>query len=519
VRRYTIRLLVSAAVLFGLALVPALAQAKRVVVLPFAGPRGGQAASQVRRAARVRAVSAGAFLRASREGGRVAAAKKLGVAGIVSGKVGRLRGRWVLRISVRSGHNNRVVGRGTFSLRGTRVDGATARQVGRAVRRHLRRCKKPAGAVRTRRKRRRRRRRRRPIRVRKAPVPAPTPAPAPAPTPTVPKRRGFDDGSDIDGGAGGTGLGDEPKIRPRTARRSGGVGGFGLGEDDERPDDTRRTRVRRRVRDDDDDDDGGGRRRRVRRRGARPAWETVFEVFAGLHVQNRNFSFNDPVSPANPPSYKSGVHTALSINAAIYPLAAFSRGVLADIGLVARYDRVVGLKSQLDATTIADTLSQTFEIGLRYRWNILASATSPVVMVGLEYGRQMFFILSDQPPLPNITYDYLKLALARVQWPFFKRGPWKFGIGGAFDYLLVFSAGDIEQTDSSGYGTSSTGGIGGDVGLFASYKGFALRAQFFYRRFFFDFDRLCAIQGSGCGEAGGALDEYIGGTINLGYLY
>ncbi len=252
--------------------------------------------------------------------------------------------------------------------------------------------------------------------------------------------------------------------------------------------------------------------------GDRPSWETVFEVFAGLHVLHRDFSFHDPVQPANPYSYRSGVHTALTINAAVYPLAGFTRSVLADIGVVGRYDRVIGLKSQVDAA-IVDTLSQTFEIGLRYRWNILGEGTSPVLMVGLEYGRQMFFILTDQPPLPNITYDYLKLALARVRWPFIKTGPLQFGVGAGFDYLLVFSAGEIENTDSSGYGSSSTGGISGDLGIFVNYKGFMLRAQFFYRRVFFDFDRLCAHQNLGCGEAGGALDQYIGGTINVGYLY
>lgn len=505
--------------------IPSVAVAKRVVLMSFSGPQGGPAAGQVRRALQgVRYVSAGAFLSAARSEGHVGAARKLGVAAVIRGNISRLRGRWVLRVTVRSG-TNQVIGRGTFSLRGARLDASTARQVARAVSRHLRRAHAPAGAARRVVRRKPRRRRRQPrVVVRKVPTPPPR-RPAPVPPRRRPTRQ-LDVGTDLDRGDTDGGLGDEPKVRPRVARRAGGVAGFTVGADPERPDVLRdrdrdaddppvlRRRPRRR---DDNPDDGDGRRRGGRT--GRQSWETIIEVFAGLNVQNRSFSFNAPVKPVNPPSYKSGVHAALSISAALYPLAAFSRNALADIGLVARYDRVVGLKSQLDVQTLADTLSQTFEVGLRYRWNILSRPTSPVVMVGLEYGRQMFFILSDTPPLPNITYDYLKLALARVEWPFYRMGDWRFGLSGAFDYLLVFSAGNIENEDSTGYGRSSTGGINGELGIFGGYQGFIVRAQFFYRRFFFDFDRLCAIQNTSCGEAGGALDVYMGATINLGYTY
>ncbi|MCK5798930.1 MAG: hypothetical protein KAI47_17175, partial [Deltaproteobacteria bacterium] len=133
--------------------------AKRIVVLPFSGVNGGQAAGQVRRASGVKSVSAGSFRRARNRGGLTKAAKKLRVAAVITGKIKRRGMRWVLQIRIRNARNGQVVGRRTFSLRGSRLDGSTARQIGRAIRRYLRSCQVPAGASRVARRRPKRRHR------------------------------------------------------------------------------------------------------------------------------------------------------------------------------------------------------------------------------------------------------------------------------------------------------------------------------------------------------------------------
>ena len=254
----------------------------------------------------------------------------------------------------------------------------------------------------------------------------------------------------------------------------------------------------------------------------RPPWERIVEVSLGFMLVNRKFDFNEPVKPKSPSNYRSGVVPAFLLDAAIYPLAYFHRGPLANLGLEGRYWRVIYLRSQMkdNAEPLSTTLHD-IEIGLRYRWNILGRASSPTIKAGVDYGRLGFKIHDDPAtpvPLPDIAYNYLKLALVGVSVPFYASDSFSIGASGNFDYLLIFSAGDIERTDSGGYGRSSTGGIDVNVGLWASYRGFFARINGFYRRIFFDFDNAC-YPISGCNAAGGALDLYTGGYLSAGYAY
>ena len=76
---------------------------------------------------------------------------------------------------------------------------------------------------------------------------------------------------------------------------------------------------------------------------------------------------------------------------------------------------MLGLKSRVEgATALADTVVQEFEIGLRYRWNILRKASSPVLRFGLDYGSMSFTIEDPQIALPNIAYSYLKVAAVGI---------------------------------------------------------------------------------------------------------
>lgn len=348
-------------------------------------------------------------------------------------------------------------------------------------------------------------------------------------------KKGFDDGGDVDGAAAASDDPppadrpvDDPPPRRRvanvTAPSSGeGDGSLGFqvrddkgerasadplppGERDERTGFAER-RERR--------DDG-----RTRDKRKRPPWESIVEGSVGVMVLNRTFDFNDPVRPQTPPNYNSGPTAAIVFDAAFYPLAPFVRNFLADIGIAGRYFRILNLKSELPPPDkrIAGTVGQAFEVGLRYRWNLLGTETSPQLRFSVEFGRQVFFILKDPPPLPNIGYTYLDLRLADIRWPFLAKGNWRFGVMAAFSYLVVFSSGDIENDDSTGYGKSQTGGIDVMGGIFAGYGGFFARLGFSYRRFFYNFDRECAIQGN-CREAGGALEIYTGGFLRLGYAY
>jgi hypothetical protein len=256
----------------------------------------------------------------------------------------------------------------------------------------------------------------------------------------------------------------------------------------------------------------------------RRSWEKVLEISAGMMAMSRNFEIANPIKPADPTkhsNYKSGPVAAIQVEVALYPLIYFNRGPLANLGIVARYYRVLGLRSQTEKMVEpVNTTLHTFEGGLRYRWNILDRATSPTLKAGVDFGRQGFKIHDDKGliPLPDVAYVYLKLALVHLEVPFYASETVTVGGVGTFDYLLIFSAGDIERTDSRGYGRSSTGGIDVGLGLFGSYRGFFGRISGFYRRIFYDFDNTC-LNVTECLGAGGALDIYLGGAVSIGYAF
>ncbi len=515
---------------------------KRIVVMPFSGPRAGATTSAVKRklAGRFRVVSTGAFARASRRGGRGAAGRRAGaralrVSAIVRGSMTRSGGRWMLRVSVFSGRTGARVGGRNFPLRGTRIDSSTARRVGAVLARFVARTRAPASLARARRRPRRAPAYRRPP---PRPRPQPTPRPvAPAPAAQQPSS-GFDDGSDID-----TSHADEPQLTDATAPTStpprrvaahqpppaavpadDDIGFQVTGNKQRRRRrrvarrDDGEARVRRRSRDDDDEERRGNPRRR---RSLRRPWQSIIEVSAGVILLKRTFNFNEPVDPQDPPDYKTpGVVPALYLEGSVYPLTAFTRGLITGLGLAGRYYRVLGLKSRVDgAAALADTVVQEFEVGPRYRWNILGKRSSPTLRFGFDYGQMSFSIVNNQTKLPNINYTYLKLALLGVEVPIYCSRTLSFGASASFDYLVVLSAGDIDGTDQAGYGESSTGGIDLGVGVYASYSGFFAKITGFYRRFFYSFDGVCYQQRTGCNYAGGALDIYAGVALNVGYAY
>ncbi len=364
------------------------------------------------------------------------------------------------------------------------------------------------------------------------------PAPAPAPAPRKRVDDGFDDGSEPGDGEGADdpkgyrAKGREPAARrPRPAAPEGDDGDLGFDDSDGGGEEA-------------DNSEGAKRRRRTARRGdgekatdataqfrkskpssnERPEWEKVIEVAAGVMLLSRSFDFNDPIEPKSPSNYRSGMVPAIIFGGETYPLALLGRGPLANLGIVGHYYRVPVLRSQLPGYVepVETTLHQ-FEVGLRYRWNILGKLASPTLKAGLSFGRLGFVIHWDpslyQVPLPNIVYLYLKLAIVSLDVPFVANKRWSLGATASFDYLYIFTAGDIERTDTSGYGRSKTAGIDLGGGLYATFGGFFLRATGFYRRIFYAFDNQCYNDQTGCHAAGGALDIYQGAMILGGYAY
>jgi len=258
---------------------------------------------------------------------------------------------------------------------------------------------------------------------------------------------------------------------------------------------------------------------RVTRTSTRPPWRTQLVALVGLSVMDRTFEFADPLNPKNPASYSSDPIPALDLAARVYPLASVG-GALADIGITFDYYRALHLKAVMAGhKEPLDTTLQKVEVGLQFRWNVLAKSSGPTLFSGLGYGLLEFAIHDpdDNPvPLPDLSYQYLWLMIVGARIPFVARDGFSVGATSRLDYLVVLGAGDMELTDSGGYGTATMGGVEARVGLFIAYKWFETRATFFYRRIWFDFDNAC-YSISGCSAAGGALDQYTGLQVTFGF--
>lgn len=247
------------------------------------------------------------------------------------------------------------------------------------------------------------------------------------------------------------------------------------------------------------------------------AWSRTF----GMHT-------NDDQYTPSPPDYSSGLAAALSVSFKARPLAfVWDRGFLSALYTRAHFRSTVGLKSQSQyrdaggvpqTETLGTSLWElTFEAG--YDWKILDRPTSPHLELGLGYGMMDFALdwgASASRSMPAAAYRFGLFGLG-LELPF---SSW-IGAHGRFDYRLVTGTGEIE--DPVWYGPSSTGGVNMALGLNGSYKGFIVRAEYSYTRYFYAFSEAtsraadCRTGGTCLKAAGGALDILHGLTASLGY--
>jgi hypothetical protein len=479
---------------------PAMAS-RRVVVLPFSGPKSSEASRALSRqlGGRYELVSVGRLAAEARRRattihstpGRAIAARALRVAALVGGTVARAGSRWVVRLMVYSGNSGSLVGATSVSLPGPRIDLAAGRKLAMSIGVAMGRARPGppvAGVVAVRRIRPPRAVTPRPQRVAQR---APQRQAAPATPPPPP--RGTEDVGDLDESA-----------PIETSEPADNALGFDVDERAENRDRTATVRAKP--------------RQTVR------YWEKAIELSAGMMILARTFEFNDPVAPQQPNNYHSGLVPAAIVEGSAYPLAFFGRGPLSNLGVTASYYRVLVLNSQPPGggEGVSTTLHQV-EVGLRYRWNILDRALSPTLKVGASFGRLGFAIHwgtgANPSTLPDLAYLYLKLSLLGLDVPFYSSPRFSIGATANFDYVHVFTAGDIESVDIGGYGRSTTLGIDVSGGLYASLSGFFLRVSGFYRRIGLSFDQQCVQQQTGCNQAGGALDVYRGMTAQVGYAF
>jgi hypothetical protein len=260
----------------------------------------------------------------------------------------------------------------------------------------------------------------------------------------------------------------------------------------------------------------------------RRPWETFFRLSGGLKIVSRIFKIKDPISPEDEVVYQSGAAPALTIiDTELFPWASKGWPVLSRIGATLRYYRALNLKAEArDESKAMETELHQLDVGLLFRWHLFDRITGPTLRFGAEYG--MFGLnIDDRPaskpvPLPDITYQYLRLRILDLEWPLLHRGRFVLGLSCKFHYLQVISEGELAGSGQRGFGPSETGAIEVGGGLFGSVGGFFFTVSGSYQRFFLDFQEdRCASdwESASCRSAGGALDETSDLSLNFGYMY
>lgn len=113
--------------------------------------------------------------------------------------------------------------------------------------------------------------------------------------------------------------------------------------------------------------------------------------------------------------------------------------------------------------------------------------------------------------LPDVAYRFF-LVTAEVSVPFKRK---YVGDHLRLDYRLVTDAGEVAS--DQWYGSASSGGLAGIIGINGNYKSIVGTLEYSYTRFFYSFADARARQQAG--QSAGALDQYHAIMLSAAYSY
>ncbi len=227
---------------------------------------------------------------------------------------------------------------------------------------------------------------------------------------------------------------------------------------------------------------------------------------------SRELSYNDDLFDMLR-GYSLNAGPALKLELRWYPGAHFTGGVLAHAGIDVQYETAFAL----DSVRAADgeefpTSSQAFSAGLRIRVPIKEHELS---VLG-AYGGHSFKIepsgpampgAENTPEIPQVDYRFVKIGLeSRIHLI----AGLSLMVRGA--YLYILETGGI--SDSIWFPNLDAGGLQGEIfAVYALPRGFDVRIGFDFRRYFFTLNP----EPGDPRIAGGALDQYLGYSLGLGW--
>lgn len=245
----------------------------------------------------------------------------------------------------------------------------------------------------------------------------------------------------------------------------------------------------------------------------------IIQLAVGIRGFSRKFQWNDNLVGPSLASYSLGFGPLVGAHGVFYPAAIFTNGIASHFGLSVRYERSLGIESELrggmgaTGTQKYSTYLQRFEGGLRVH------ATPGIFDLHGEIGYGAHQFVLDEAAtlnLPNVDYRYLRfnggISVSMGS---------KLRLDLEMAYLLLTSLGEL---GSDAWFPKTTGGaVDAELGLaYILGAGFELRGVVGFRRFYFSHHpepRDPSPGGYVYPVAGGSIDQYINGGIELGFRY
>jgi hypothetical protein len=237
----------------------------------------------------------------------------------------------------------------------------------------------------------------------------------------------------------------------------------------------------------------------------------AFELTAGAGGVHRSFDFNDPLSnyqagASRPYSYSLPVGPTPFVGVGFYPGAFAGSGIVSQIGLVGRYEKLIGTKTSVDNGPMLSTFGQEYEVGVRARQPLAEHEVGLMV----AYGKHSFHVSDTDPGpttnaiVPNVDYTFIRLGLDG------RLGLGRVSLGAHAGTRLVRDTGPLGTTWFPS--TKTTTVEGGVWGSYALTPLLGVVAGVDYLRYAFNFN---PVPTTNAVVAGGAVDQYISGYVAL----
>lgn len=238
------------------------------------------------------------------------------------------------------------------------------------------------------------------------------------------------------------------------------------------------------------------------------------DIEADFRIVRRTLEYNDDLD-GDLRNYELKAGPGVALKFQYFPGAHFTDGLGAQFGIDFEWERVFKFDSKRDDGASFPTQSQQFLIGLRWRYP--TGRWEPFVVA--DYGVHNFEFGVSGPPVPG---EDNTAGVPGVRYEFFR-------IGGGFRVALGKNDTFILGANIALRGVFRVGGIGTyawfpeakangmDLGLvfgFALPLGFEIRIGGDYRRYWFDLNPVAPDPPY---VAGGALDQYLAGTIGFAW--